>query len=341
MPIKKIRINLADAPWMTKHLKSLILKRQKAFHDHGAASSQYKFYRNIVNNERMLSKENYYKSKIEHSKNDNPRLWWNEIKRLCGAKRNSVTLTDHIQDDVVNDLSEKEIADAINKTLLEPLEEYRLSETLNKMPLESEDVEFPEVSEWRVRSTLSRLNSSKAGGPDGIPNWILKNYAELLAFPITKIINASFKEQRLPFIWKLADVLPLPKIKHVTDLRKDLRPISLTPCLSKIAGEFIVCDYVRPAVFIILDPCQYAAIPKSSTTYALTHMLHNWVTGTDGNGATLRTILLDYRKAFDFIDHSIICDKLYKLDLPKAVINWIIVIHPLHQSLTGKRIFRR
>ena len=53
-------------------------------------------------------------------------------------------------------------------------------------------------------------------------------------------------------------------------------------------------------------------------------MVHNWVTGTDGNGATVRTILLDYRKAFDFIDHSILCDKLYKFDLPKTVINWII-----------------
>ena len=53
-------------------------------------------------------------------------------------------------------------------------------------------------------------------------------------------------------------------------------------------------------------------------------MVHNWVTGTDGNGATVRTILFDYRKAFDFIDHSILCDKLYKLDLPKTVINWIV-----------------
>ena len=42
MPIKTIRINLADAPWMTQHLKSLILKRQKAFHNHGVASTQYK-----------------------------------------------------------------------------------------------------------------------------------------------------------------------------------------------------------------------------------------------------------------------------------------------------------
>ena len=106
----------------------------------------------------------------------------------------------------------------------------------------------------------------------------------------------------------------------MADLRKDLRPISLTACLSKITEKFIVCDYVRLAVLNILDPCQYGAIPKSSTTYTLIHMVHNWVTGTDGYGATVRTILLDYWKAFDVY----ICDKLYKLDLPKTVINWII-----------------
>ena len=65
-------------------------------------------------------------------------------------------MTDHIQDEVVNNLPEKEIAYATNKALSEPLEEYRLPETLDIMPLGSEDVEFPEVSEWRVRSTLSR-----------------------------------------------------------------------------------------------------------------------------------------------------------------------------------------
>ena len=94
--------------------------------------------------------------------------------------------------------------------------------------------------------------------------------------------------------------------------------------MSKIAEEFNVYDYVKPAVLNILDPCQYGAIPKSSTTYALIHMVHKWMTGTDGNGATVRIILLDYRKTFDFIDHGILRDKLYKLKLPKTVINWII-----------------
>ena len=35
MPVKKVRVNTSDLPWMTKHLKSLTLKRQKAFHEHG------------------------------------------------------------------------------------------------------------------------------------------------------------------------------------------------------------------------------------------------------------------------------------------------------------------
>ena len=119
---------------MTQHLKSLILKWQKAFHNHGVASTQYKFYWNIVNRERKLCKANFYKSKIENTKKENPRVWWKEIKRICGAQRNTTTLTDHIQDEVVKDLFAKDIADAINKAFLEPLEEYRLLKTLDKVP---------------------------------------------------------------------------------------------------------------------------------------------------------------------------------------------------------------
>lgn len=65
-------------------------------------------------------------------------------------------------------------------------------------------------------------------------------------------------------------------------------------------------DYVKPEVMSIIDDSQYGAIPNSSTIMALISMLHNWSINTDGNGATVRTILFDYRKAFDFIDHEIL-----------------------------------
>ena len=68
---------------------------------------------------------------------------------------------------------------------------------------------------------------------------------------------------------------------------------------------------------------RYGAVPKSSTTFALLDMLHDWSEGTDGNGATIRTILFYYRKAFDLIDHSILIKKLCNLNVPNSIINWI------------------
>ena len=133
-------------------------------------------------------------------------------------------------------------------------------------------------------------NPAKACGPDAISNWLLKEYAELPAHPITIILN-SFKEL-LSSVWKFADVTPVPKKKPVKDLKKDLRPISLTCYISKIAEVFVVCDYVKPAILQVLDSNQFGAVPRSSTTLALVEMLHSWIEATDRNGFTIRTVLL-------------------------------------------------
>ena len=94
--------------------------------------------------------------------------------------------------------------------------------------------------------------------------------------------------------------------------------------MSKISEDIVVRDYVKPAIMIVLDPNQFGAVPKSSTTIALISMIHDWTISADGNGSTVRSILFDYRKAFDLIDHSILCNKLCDLDLPTSVTNWII-----------------
>jgi hypothetical protein len=64
MPIRRVRVNTADAPWMTDHLKTLILKRQKAFLELGVESQQFKFYRKLVNRKRKSCKASFYKSNI-------------------------------------------------------------------------------------------------------------------------------------------------------------------------------------------------------------------------------------------------------------------------------------
>ena len=232
-------------------------------------------------------------------------------------------LLSKIKADEVVGLPAIDIANVINKAFLEPLDDYNLATPLPSLPLEDNST-FPVVSEERIFKLLSHLNPAKASGPDDISNWILKEHADLLALPVTTIISKSFQEQQLPNRWKCADVTPLPKKQPVEDLKKDLRLISLTPCLSNVAEEIIVCDFVKPAALKVLDTNQCGAVPKSSTTTVLLSMIHNWATSTDGNGATVREILFDYRKAFDLIDHSLLDSKLCNLEIPKSVINWII-----------------
>jgi hypothetical protein len=87
----------------------------------------------------------------------------------------------------------------------------------------------------------------KAAGPDNIPNWVLKGFAHILALPVSMLTNVSFKKEQLPLIWKCANITPLPKSSTVNDINTDLRPISLTPTISKIAEEpYVVVNHVNP-----------------------------------------------------------------------------------------------
>ena len=110
----------------------------------------------------------------------------------------------------------------------------------------------------------------------------------------------------------------------IKDVNKHLRPISLTPILSKIAEDYVVKEYVKPAVLKKIDPRQFGTIPNSCTTHALISMTHNRYAGTDGNGATARVVLCDFRKAFDFIDHNVLVRKLSSYDIPRPILCWIV-----------------
>ena len=124
--------------------------------------------------------------------------------------------------------------------MLEPLEEYRLSNEIPKLPLEDQSPKYLVVVEYDVYKRLSHLNAAKAGAPDGIPNWILRKYAEFLAYPLSIILKTSFKEQQLPRPRRLTDVTPLFRTKPVKEIKKDLRPVSLTPSISIVAEDFVV-----------------------------------------------------------------------------------------------------
>ena len=321
LPLKSKTVIANEPPWINKQLKSLIHERQTALARGDMAS--FRRLRNRVNRLRKSCRAKFYESKVDHLRDCAPRRWWKEVKLLGGmqsaTRSDPTSVLKHINSGPDSSLTA--LANTINHAFLAPMNSF--SPLYPDVSVDVQNTNPPTVTEFCVFKKLTALNPAKASGPDGIPGWLLKENADLLAPAITEILNCSYSEARLPQSWKEADVAPIPKQTPVYDVNKHLRPISLTPVLSKLAEDFVVDRYVKPAVLAKVDPRQFGTVPGSSTTEALVSMIHAWNSATDGNGATVRVVLFDFKKAFDLIDHQILIRKLNTYDIPEMVISWI------------------
>ena len=62
-----------------------------------------------------------------------------------------------------------------------------------------------------VQKLLSCLNANKSCGVDKIPARLLKETADTSAVPLRMLFNLSFKQGRLPKLWKSANITPIHK----------------------------------------------------------------------------------------------------------------------------------
>ena len=86
-----------------------------------------------------------------------------------------------------------------------------------------------------VELRLAKINIYKAPDPDGIPNWLLRDFSQILCYALAAIFNASHREGFFPLIWNSADVVAIPKVDPPTSIQNDLRPISLLPTVATVA----------------------------------------------------------------------------------------------------------
>jgi hypothetical protein len=91
-------------------------------------------------------------------------------------------------------------------------------------------------------------------------------------------------------------------------IEADIRPISLTPIISKILESY-VGQWILTYVTGYLDRRQYGGIKGRSTTHALVDMLHHWHQALNEN-KNVRALFIDYAKAFDHVNHTSFIVKL-------------------------------
>ena len=97
--------------------------------------------------------------------------------------------------------------------------------------------------------------------------------------PVTAIFNCSFREGKLPDLWKTATVVQVPKKHPPGSLERGIRPISLTPILAKVF-EVIVLNWVVDVITPQIGERQFGGLSGTCMTDALVEMVHTWYEAT-------------------------------------------------------------
>ena len=129
----------------------------------------------------------------------------------------------------------------------------------------------------------------------------------------------------VPGAWKKAYISPVPKVKNASEYSgyADLRPISVTPILSRLVEKIVVAKYLWPLMDNEQMVDQFAFKPTGSTTAALVELLHHVYSMFNQGNDYVRCVLVDFSKAFDVVNHEIMLRELSTLGLSNPIFNWI------------------
>ena len=317
-PLKSVKCHYSDKPWMTPSIKQLIRDRQKAFHSGNV--QQWRALRSKVQSEIHHRKRTFYNTKVKSLKKEDCRKWWKIVNHMSGGseKSNSTfTLERNGQP-----LSQIDLANTLNDFFVSvsaDIPQLNLDELPAFLPALDQ---APTVQPFEVCQKFLALKPFKASGSDNIPPRVLKQFAYELAEPVTKIFNVSLKSGVVPSIWKDSNITLVPKIHPPAD-EGEIRPISLTLCISKVLEDFVV-KWMISDIRDKIDPRQFGCLKGRSTTYCLLDMVHNWLSHLDSPGQYLRVCFLDFSKAFDRINHNVLINKLIELGVRRSLIPWIV-----------------
>ena len=150
-----------------------------------------------------------------------------------------------------------------------------------------------------------------------LPGTFIKGGTELLAAPLTQIINISIITSTFPDSCKITNLWELFKKGSKTD-PKNYRPISLLPLLSTTFERVV---HLQTEQFINENNILYKKQPGPlhSTQSCLPHLI---IMGGCDNVCHTGMILIDLQKAFDTINHYLLLEKLSLMNFSNTTICW-------------------
>ena len=332
---KRVR-HQKQPPWMTDEILSLIQERDELLRKARQSNNilhwqKYKKSRNTVFKTIRDAKKHYFHDAFEGSSSS--KEFWKHLKHVTGAAKRATVSKIRNGDNVTDDPST--IAEVFNKFFVSVASIYKPGvnnssadnrDILNafvteRLPADASEFVIPLISQELVFTYLSTIKVGKSTGLDGMSASILRAAAPVIAAPLTKIMNMSINSDKFPTTWKLAKVTPV--FKAGDPLNADnYRPISILPIISKILEKHVhVSLYTYLGQYNLINVNQSGFRLFHSCETALIKLVDDLLTNMD-NGLISGLTLIDYRKAFDMVDHAILLKKLAMYGVSEKALKW-------------------
>ena len=341
-PIKEIRLKNRTEPWMNNEILENIRHRDYLLYTFKKDRSNRNMYkefcqlRNKIQRDVRMAKAEYFSSKIEENKNDSKKLW-QQLKTLGYSNKTKGETKVVLDTDGEMCFDSNRVANYINEFYTSIA-----SSLVNKLPpakniFSTESDVFKEHYKSKnvctnafklspvtidfVYKELLKLKSNKSTGPDGIPAKFLKDGAVVIKDHITFIINLSITSNSIPTDMKFARVRPLFKKNSRSDVG-NYRPVSIVSVVSKILEKAVYNQLEEYLSEKNLIYSLQSGFRGSYSTDTCLIYLTDYIRSQMAAGKYTGMVLLDLQKAFDTVDHEILCSKLQAMGIHFDSVKW-------------------
>ena len=335
-PVRTFKIKNYRPDWMTKELieqikdRDYFYKKAKVTGDADAWNIA-KHLRNITNINIRQAKKDFIINEL-NLHNEDPKKFWKVIRRVVPTNKTSRS-HDILLKDGDSKLAKEEVAHYINNFFInvgnfdapnaptvddQPEDSLAQEEGISPSSLEC----LQNVTETEVFKIISEINVSKSSGIEDVSSFVIKEAFKVLITQVTYMFNLSIKGACFPEAWKYATVIPIPKVGNST-LVQNYRPISPLPLPGKILEKLIhnqLSNYLEGDS--LLNSNQHGFRKHHSTIHSVAQLTSFINKKMDSRLPTL-VAYVDFRKAFDCVQHPILLGKLAKLGIGRPIVNWV------------------
>ena len=192
-----------------------------------------------------------------------------------------------------------------------------------ELDMKDDSVENDLFSEDEVLGQVKSLKPSKAIGVDGIHSNFLLYGGDTLIRTLTKILNESFRRGRLYDIWRVAEIVPIPKVSSANKV-EEFRPISLLSIVCKIIEGILALRINNKAEDEGWFPDFIGGFrPKRGTTDQLLTFTHK-ISEAIRKRHVCATAFLDVSAAYDSCFRAGVIKKLIQKGINGRLLKWLM-----------------